>query len=241
MYKNYVFDLYGTLIDIRTSESGNYLWKKMCGFYSFHGADYTISEMKKKYREYCEIEAEKLSEYDYPELDITIVFKSLFENKGVEVSDDTIKIACEFFRLISTKFLRLYDGVIDFMEELRSKGKKIYLLSNAQSAFTVPEIVSVGLWDYFDGILISSEEHCKKPSTMFFNQLVKKFGIDLKESIMIGNDGTSDIAGANAVGMDSLYIQTEISPPGEVAEDVNATYIIADGDFRKISTMILKK
>lgn len=76
---------------------------------------------------------------------------------------------------------------------------------------------------------------------MFFDRLVEEFGIDYKESVMIGNDGTSDIAGANKVGMDSLYISTEISPLGEKLEDVDATYIIEDGDFRKISTILLKK
>ena len=29
MYKNYIFDLYGTLVDIRTDEGKNSLWKKM--------------------------------------------------------------------------------------------------------------------------------------------------------------------------------------------------------------------
>lgn len=31
MYKNYIFDLYGTLLDIHTNESKKYLWEKMTG------------------------------------------------------------------------------------------------------------------------------------------------------------------------------------------------------------------
>ena len=241
MYKNYVFDLYGTLVDIRTNEESVYLWKKMCAFYACHGTHYTVRELKQSYKKHCEQEKLGLKKYDFPEIDITKVFKALFNDKGVEVSDDVVRTACEFFRIISCKFVKLYDGVIDLFEELKAKGKKIYLLSNAQEAFTYPEIVSLGIEDYFDGILISSNEHCKKPSSMFFDRLVEEFGIDYKESVMIGNDGTSDIAGANKVGMDSLYISTEISPLGEKLEDVDATYIIEDGDFRKISTILLKK
>ena len=33
MYKNYIFDLYGTLADIQTNEQKPYLWKKMAEIY----------------------------------------------------------------------------------------------------------------------------------------------------------------------------------------------------------------
>ena len=55
---------------------------------------------------------------------------------------------------------------------------------------------------------------------------------------MIGNDSVSDILGACGVGMDSLYIHTEISP--ECVEDLRSTYTIMDGDFTKVKKMILK-
>lgn len=29
MYQNYIFDLYGTLVDIHTNENKHYLWEKM--------------------------------------------------------------------------------------------------------------------------------------------------------------------------------------------------------------------
>lgn len=40
MYSNYIFDLYGTLIDINTDESSNEFWYKLSLFYSFKGAIY---------------------------------------------------------------------------------------------------------------------------------------------------------------------------------------------------------
>ena len=38
MYENYVFDLYGTLVDINTDEGKNSLWKQMSIFYGYYGA-----------------------------------------------------------------------------------------------------------------------------------------------------------------------------------------------------------
>ena len=45
MYKNYVFDLYGTLIDINTDEWSIELWEKMAVYYGYMGAIYTAEEL----------------------------------------------------------------------------------------------------------------------------------------------------------------------------------------------------
>lgn len=62
MYKNYIFDFYGTLVDIRTNESKPYLWKKISEIYSAYGALYTGAELKKSY---AKLVAEKIK--DLPE------------------------------------------------------------------------------------------------------------------------------------------------------------------------------
>ena len=41
MYQNYIFDLYGTLVDIRTDEWQAQLWKKLQLLYNYHGAGYS--------------------------------------------------------------------------------------------------------------------------------------------------------------------------------------------------------
>ena len=46
MYQNYIFDLYGTLIDMWTDEYMPTLWKQMAAFYSLKGAAYTAKELK---------------------------------------------------------------------------------------------------------------------------------------------------------------------------------------------------
>lgn len=48
MYQNYIFDLYGTLVDIRTNERKPSLWKYMAQYMTLQGAAYTPAELKKK-------------------------------------------------------------------------------------------------------------------------------------------------------------------------------------------------
>ena len=111
------------------------------------------------------------------------------------------------FRALSRKFLRTYDGVKELLEELHERGRGVYLLSNAQTDFTRPEIEMLGLTRYFDGILLSSEQGCKKPSPVFFRRLLEQYRLNPAESIMTGNDEAADIAGAQ-----SLYL-IQISEP----------------------------
>ncbi|MDT8717784.1 HAD hydrolase-like protein [Clostridium sp. 19966] len=46
MYRNFVFDLYGTLINIHTNEEKSIVWKKLSLFYSYNGANYKPNELK---------------------------------------------------------------------------------------------------------------------------------------------------------------------------------------------------
>lgn len=191
----------------------------------------------RKGKDCAETEAEEILSEDV-EPDLRKVFALLYEKKGVECSCLQAKMTAVTFRTLSREFVKVYDGVKDLLEELRRRGKGVYLLSNAQTDFTRPEIRMLGLEDYFDGIFISSEEGCKKPSPVFFHRLLKRYGLNPRECIMIGNDEESDIAGANQVGMSSLYIHTAISPK-EYGKQ-KADYRVMDGDFRKIRDLVLK-
>lgn len=58
MYQTYIFDLYGTLVDIHTDETKIEVWEKMALFYGYYGAFYTAEELRQTYRELTQ-EAEK--------------------------------------------------------------------------------------------------------------------------------------------------------------------------------------
>lgn len=236
MYQNYIFDFYGTLADIRTDEEKPYLWQKMSEIYGAMGAGYGPAELRQTFRRLEREEAERLGTQD-AEPDLTKVFARMYEEKQVPCDRAQAEMTAVTFRAISREYLRAYDGVTELLQELRGRGKRIYLLSNAQTDFTRPEIEMLGLTSWFDGIFISSEQGCKKPSPVFFERLMDRYALKPSESIMIGNDESADIAGARHVGMDSLYIHTAISP--KEYGRIEATYRILDGDFRKIGPLIL--
>lgn len=241
MFKNYIFDLYGTLIDIRTDEGDPALWEKMAIFYGYRKALYTAFELNQKYQEFASAEKLRVKaahpDYQYVDIDLSKVFRKLYEYKGVTPSDELVKITANTFRCYSTNKLCLYKGVIDLLETLKKKGKKVYLLSNAQADFTRPEMDYLGLTEYFDDIIISSEVLCSKPDTKIYEILFERNGLKKSESIMIGNDCNSDIKSAYAFGIKSLYIHQAISSP--ITEKLLSTWRIMNGDVTRVKKMII--
>ncbi|MDN5304749.1 MAG: putative hydrolase of the superfamily [Fusobacteriaceae bacterium] len=234
MYKNYIFDLYGTLIDINTDEQREELWKILASFYSYNGAKYNAEELKdsylKKAKKYYEA-----NENEEPDIKIEKVFEGLYLDKTLDVSKELISNTCKLFRILSTNYIKLYENVKPLLEILKKQNKKIFLLSNAQREFTLPELEYLDIKKYFDGIYISSDYEVGKPSVKFFEELIKKENIKIEESLMIGNDYRTDIEGAERIGMDSVYIHTNLSP--EIAEDIPAKFKIYDYDILKIPSL----
>jgi putative hydrolase of the HAD superfamily len=241
MYKNYIFDLYGTLIDINTDEWSAQLWKKMQILYGYRGAIYTFREIQKEYGILIDKEKKAVHrrhpEYKVIDIKLDKVFRALYTQKGVKPTKAEVMFTAEAFRCFSTKYIKLYDGVIDLLDTLKEKGRKIYLLSNAQRCFTENELKMLGLTDYFDGICISSDEECSKPDKKYFEILFDRYGLKKSESIMIGNDYLSDIGGAADFGIDSLYIHQSISPV--IGGKLRSDYTIMDGDVFKIKQLTI--
>ena len=240
MYKNFIFDLYGTLVDINTDEWSAALWKRMAILYGYHGAGYTYKELGRAYGRLVDKE-KKLAHRRHPgysviDIKIEKVFRQLFVLKGVKPKKAEVLFVAEAFRCFSTKYIKLYDGVIDLLNTIKSSGGSIYLLSNAQRVFTENELNMLGLTPYFDGICISSDEECSKPDGNYFRILFERYGLKKSESIMIGNDFRSDIGGAADFGIDSLYIHQSISP--EIDGELRSNYTVMDGDVFQIKKLI---
>ena len=177
MYDTCIFDLYGTLVDIRTDEKKPELWERLALFYAFYGAEYTPDELHQGYD--CltaEMSAGKAgirkdAHEAYPEIRIEDVFMALFRKKGMDADEVLSRHAGQFFRILSMEHLKLYNGTKEMLSALRDGGKKVYLLSNAQKIFTEYEMNALGITPYFDGIFISSEHECKNRMYVFLKSL----------------------------------------------------------------------
>ena len=239
MYHNFIFDLYGTLVDIHTHENKTSLWKRLALFYTFQGASYPGRELRNRYRQ-LETAARKIpSSYTCPEICAADIFRTLYVEKGIQPTEALLTATGQFFRIESLNILQCYPATIGTLQQLHAKGCGIYLLSNAQRIFTEYELRSLGLWDLFDGILISSDEGCCKPDPAFFQILFDRYGLDFTTCLMTGNERTSDLAGAIAAGIDCCYLHTATSSGSADEPPKKARFTVMDGDSYALQKLLL--
>ncbi|MDO4804021.1 MAG: HAD family hydrolase [Lachnospiraceae bacterium] len=223
-YKNYIFDLYATLIDIHTDQNPIGFWRRIAPIMEAYGAVYEPTELKRRYRELIRTNEDRLSdelETDYPEVELGDVFEELLlsapklHSHGIwgdphlwsaETLEKWRSSFAYAFRVISRIKFSLYPDTLQMLEGLKREGKRIYLLSNAQSLFTRPEMQELDLTPYFEDILISSEFRMRKPEIRFMEELISKQGLDIRESVMIGNDMESDVMMAARCGVNAILV-----------------------------------
>ena len=208
-YTNYIFDLYGTLVDIWTNEKAYAFWQSFSFFLTQYGKEVKPFTLRNAYLSLVHQKEEEMRRekgYDLIEIDIRDVFKDLLE--PIKVDEEEMQKICTSFRRLSLKRLKAYENTIEVLEYLKKRGKKIYLLSNAQSSFSMQELMDTGVLPYFDAIYISSVYGMKKPHPQFMEVLLKEQGLNKEECVMIGNDLRSDILIAQLWDMDSIYLNT---------------------------------
>ena len=229
-----IFDLYGTLVDIRTVESAT-VWKKTALFFGYYGANYTGPNLKSSFlAAMAAREAAAGQSYEcFPDIPCEQVMTQLFREKGIAENAEALgSQAAQLFRIASTRYIRLYPGVPEALESLRQAGFRLWLLSNAQRVFTAYELRHLGLERYFDGIYLSSDYGCRKPDSRFYRALLDEQNLFPAKCLMIGNDRNTDIAGAKALGMATLYLHANITPPGQASADPALMPAIAPTDCR---------
>jgi putative hydrolase of the HAD superfamily len=256
MYKNYIFDFYGTLTEIHTDEEQPSLWKQMAELYRVYGADFTPGELKEGFHEQCENAENALRRetgYQYAEIDLSRIFEVLLRNAPayhkaehqiMDMQEWTFGIS-NTFRILSRTKLKTYPHTLQVLKKLKKAGCHIYVLSNAQKCFTMPEMEQSGILPYVDEVYISSEYRMKKPQEDFLGVLLKKEKLKKEDSIMIGNDCYSDVASAVKNQMHSVFLDTGKHTEKETEKMIKdvcgnglyTPYVIEDGDIRKILSL----
>ena len=239
-YKNYIFDFYGTLVDILTDEKDPVLGDTLGQLYQAYGAAYEGDALKKAYAKRVAQTRKELIEIKgvaYPEVDLVHIFNQLYvdgrsQSSNSSQPDDWGNLIAMVFRVLSRKQLLAYPHTKEVLTFLKEQGCRLYLLSNAQAAFTNAEIDLMELRPYFDAIYLSSDAGICKPQPEFLKQVLDDHGLKPSETVMVGNDLTTDIAVAEAVGIDGILLNTfpysrrelEKSPikPDRVITDIEA-------------------
>lgn len=242
--KAVLFDIYGTLIDIRTDEFSPDTYETLSKYLEYKNIYISPDQMRWFYHEEF---ARRLGtepakpgsmrafkdlmstvsgtgDRPYADADVRDVFRTIVTelgwSRGTDIEDLSTDLS-HLFRSMTRKAMFVYPTVKTGLDRLKQK-YRLGIVSNAQEAFTFPELDLYGLRSYFDVIVLSSEAGIKKPDSRIFRKALDALNVSTDEVIFVGNDRFSDITGSAALGIRSVLVDGVGVPVTGVEPDARA-------------------
>ncbi len=97
------------------------------------------------------------------------------------------------------------DPVVALIRALSDEGYALYVLSNMPREF-YDRIRRFDVFRFFDGVVVSCNEHCRKPDEAFFRILFERYGIRPQESLFV-DDRAGNVSVARSLGMEAIRFE----------------------------------
>ncbi len=108
------------------------------------------------------------------------------------------------YRRVKTGFLRPYPNVIPTLIELKERGIKLGILSDAPELQGWIRLADMEIIHFFDLVLTLGETGERKPSKKPFEMAAKRLRLRPEEILFVGETPERDIKGAESVGMKTV-------------------------------------
>ena len=206
--KGVIFDCYQTLIDIHTEEHDPETHKFLSSWLNYNGVRISPDELWDTYL-FKVNDRMKHSAEQHPEIKIEEIFAEICKENAIwKINSNKLSIeASRVFRAASIRRLRVFPQTIQLIEHYANVPKCI--VSNGQRVFSELELRFLGLHDYFDFVIFSSDVGYQKPDLRLFMTALKKMGLETEPmSVMsIGDSHENELAPAAKIGMHSMHIE----------------------------------
>ena len=201
-YHSIFFDLDNTLWDFTSNSHKAFaiLYRK----YGIDGKGVALDKLLKVYHHYNDLMWE---EYRQGRLDKeTLRWKRFFLTfKELGFPDKALARRFETDYLDTSKQMTgLVEGATDILAYLQPK-YRLFLLTNGFNEVQFTKIKNSGLEPYFEKTITSEMAGALKPHPRFFEYALHETAAEASYSVMIGDDAETDIRGAAAAGIDTIF------------------------------------
>jgi len=93
----------------------------------------------------------------------------------------------------------------EMLDTLKNKGYRLYAASNSFGHLQRSRLEHAGILPYFEDTFISMDIGYDKPDIRFYQEALRRAGLQPHEVLMIGDSMTTDVLGAQAAGIDALF------------------------------------
>lgn len=200
-----VFDCYNTLLDVKAKESSISTYERLSNWLLYKGVRINPEELRNKYTGKI-MDRFGWSEHEHPEIKVEDVFAEICrENAFWDIDEGHLGFeAAQVFRSAAIRHLDVFPQSSRLLENL--KHMPMCIVSNGQRAFSEFELKFLGLYDYFDFVIFSSDFGYRKPDTRLFQTAVEWMGLEPWEVLSIGDQPNNDIHPPESIGMRGMHI-----------------------------------
>jgi len=126
----------------------------------------------------------------------------LAEEFGLEDLGDR---AVSLYREVFLETVRLFPGVEETLALLQRHGIRMIIVSDADADVLIPEFDQLGISDYFERMIISSEVRAYKPADAMVEYILAVCGLP-GEGVLFVGDNRVDVQTASKLGVGSVFI-----------------------------------
>ncbi len=127
----------------------------------------------------------------------------------------------EYFSRHHTEQIRLYDGIRELLEWLKSRGCLLAVATNAYRRSTLESLKHLGIRGFFDAVVSYDDVGRGKPAPDMLLEILRSLHLRPEEAVFVG-DGERDRLAAEAAGIDFLLVDWGFSDHAGAIADVEA-------------------
>ena len=139
--------------------------------------------------------------YDKYGLEEKTIFQKFLKKVAKKIDYEILASGIVAYRRVRAGFLEPYPHVSEVLFELKRKGIKLAIVSDAPRLKAWIRLVSMKINHLFDVVITFEDTKELKPSTIPFKVAFKKLKVRASECLMVGDRPERDIKGAKNLGM----------------------------------------
>ncbi|MCZ6360994.1 HAD family hydrolase [Vibrio parahaemolyticus] len=160
------------------------------------------------------------------------LIQTILAENGIHIDAEQAQQAQHYFDSARMGAFTFFPGVKDMLTDLR-KHYKLVVITNGPIFSQHPKLKATQMDEWVDHIIVGGEEPEEKPAASIFQKALNLVDIKPEEALHIGDSLAADIAGANNMGILSVWVNatgasnpTEITPNFEIRETVELKEIL---------------
>ncbi|SDQ43102.1 HAD family hydrolase [Natronobacterium texcoconense] len=106
-----------------------------------------------------------------------------------------------------------FPDAVEMLETLQDRGVDVAIVTNLTTRIQLRKLERLGIADSLDLLLTSEEVGREKPDSVMFTLPLARLDRRPSEAVMVGNSVSSDIVGANAVGLETVLFNGGVDDP----------------------------